>query len=101
MDTGRYGVVSIWSFAPGRMEEQERGLHEQVMPLVRQSPGFVAGYWTLDRAQKKSFTTIILEDEEAARRFQVFVEGNPSNREQSGVRLESLAVVEVIGEAHR
>ena len=101
MSNGRYAVVSSWSFEPGRMEEQQRGLHEQVMPLVRQHPGFVAGYWTLDRSNNTSFTTIVLEDEEAARRFHAVVEGHPANREQAGVRLESLAVVEVIGEAYR
>ena len=101
MGTGRYAVVSIWSFAPGRMEEQQRGLHEHVMPFVRQQPGFVAGYWTLDRAHDKSFTTIILDSEEAARQFHAAIEKNPTNREQSGVCLESLALVEVVGEAHR
>jgi hypothetical protein len=83
------------------MEEQQQGLHEQVMPLVRQHPGFVAGYWTLDRANNRSFTTIVLDDEEAARQFHAAVAQNPMNREQAGVHMESLAVVEVIGEAHR
>ncbi len=101
MSEGRYAVISSWAMEPGRMDEQQRGLHEQVMPFVRQLPGFVAGYWTLDRANNRSWTTIVLEDEETARQFQATVEQNPTNRGQAGVRLESLAVVEVIGEAHR
>ena len=87
--------------AEGRWEEQLRGLHEQVVPLVQQSPGFVAGYWLGDRAADKTYTMIVLEDEEAARRFRAFVEENPTNRERAGVRLESLTIAEVQAEAHR
>lgn len=96
-----YAVVGNWTLAEGHWEEQLRGLHEQIVPLVRQSPGFVAGYWLGDRATGKTHSTIILEDEEAARRFQAFVEGNPASREQAGVRLESLTIVEVLAQTHR
>lgn len=69
MGTSMYAVVGTWTLAEGRWEEQVRGLHEQIVPLVRQSPGFVAGYWLGDRATGKTSSTVILEDEEAARRF--------------------------------
>ncbi len=54
-----------------------------------------------DRSASKTYTTIVFEDEAAARRFESFVAGNPANREQVGVTMESLTTVEVIAEAHR
>ncbi len=101
MAKSRYAVVGAWTLAEGRWEEHLQGLHEQIVPQVRQSPGFVAAYWLGDRAAGTTHSTVVLEDEEAARRFQAFVEGNPANREQAGVRLESLTLVEVLAEAHR
>ncbi len=101
MAKSMYAVVGAWIMAEGRWEEQLRGLHEQVVPLVRQSPGFVAGYWLGDRATDKTYTMITLEGEEAARCFRAFVEGNPANRERAGVHLESLTILEVQAEAHR
>ncbi len=87
--------------AEGRREEQLRGLHEGVVPLVRQTPGFVAGYWLGDRDADRTYTVIVLEDEETAQGFRGFVEGNPTGREQAGVHLESLTIAEVQAEAHR
>jgi hypothetical protein len=101
MAESKYAVVGTWTLAEGRWEEQVRGLREQIVPLVRQSPGFVAGYWLGDRATGRTSSTVILEDEEAARHFQAFVAGNPANREQAGVTLESLTIVEVTAEVHR
>lgn len=77
------------------------GLHEQIVPGVRQIPGFVAGYRMADRAAGTTYTAIVLEDEEAARRFKAPVQGNAAHQERAGVGNESLAIVPVIAEAHR
>ncbi len=101
MAKSMYAVVGTWTLAEGRWEEQVQGLREQVAPLARQRPGFVAAYWLGDRTTGKASSTVILEDEEAARSFLAFVEGNPANREQAGVTMKSLAIVEVTAEIHR
>lgn len=101
MPKSLYAVVGTWTMAPDRWEEQLHGLHEQVVPLVRQSPGFVAAWWLGDPATGRTSSTIILEDEAAAQQFRAFVEGNSSNRERAGVTMESLTVVEVMAQAHR
>jgi len=103
MSKNLHAVIGVWNMEPSKWEEQQRGLHAQIVPMVSQSPGFVAGYWMGDRPASKTYTTIVFEDEAAARRFKAFVEGPEArdNQEQSGVRNESLTVVEVIAEAHR
>jgi hypothetical protein len=101
MSKGMYAVIGVWSMEASRWDEQQRVLHEQLVPMVSQSPGFVAGYWMGDQAVSKTYTTIVLEDEAAALRFKAFVSGDEAraNQEQSGVRNESLTVVEVLAEA--
>jgi hypothetical protein len=97
MAKNTYGVLGVWNMAAGRWEEQVRGLHEQVVPLAHQVPGFVAGYWLGNRGESRTYTLIVLEDEESARRFKDFVESDPSrskNHDQAGVSLESLVVAE-------
>ena len=96
---GTHAVVGIWNLADGFVEEQEGGLEKEVLPLVRQFPGFVAGYWLADRTTHRSYSFILMEDEEAARRFKATVEGNPLGREKVGVSNESLAIVELVAEA--
>jgi len=49
MSKNMYGVLGVWNLADGRWEEQVRGLLEQVVPLARDVPGFVAGYWLGNR----------------------------------------------------
>jgi hypothetical protein len=101
MATSRYAVLGVWTMAEGRWEEQLRGLREQVVPRAQQIPGFVAGYWLGDQSAGKTYSMIVLEDEDAARNFRAFVEGNPTSREQAGVTMESLTIAEVQAEAHR
>jgi hypothetical protein len=42
----------------------ERHLHEQVVPGVRQAPGFVAGYWA--RKDDSGLGMVMFESEDAA-----------------------------------
>ncbi len=101
MSEGRYAVIGVWNMEASRWDEQQGVLHEQLVPMVSQIPGFVAGYWMGDRSTSKTYTTIVFEDEAAALRFKGFVSGDEarSNQEQSGVSNESLTVVEVLAEA--
>ena len=101
MSKSMYAVVGNWTMEEDRWEEQVRGLHEKIVPFVHQVPGFVSGTWVGDPSSGKTTSTIVLEDKEAARNFKSFVESNPASREQAGVTLESLTIVECQAEAHR
>ncbi len=98
-----YAAVGVWNMEAGDWEQQQRALHEEIIPLVRQSPGFVAGYWMGDQSAGKTYTTIVLEDEEAAQRFEEFVLGDERQEKQGegGVSNELFTIVEVFAQAHR
>jgi heme-degrading monooxygenase HmoA len=98
---GMYAAVGVWNMEAGSWEEQQRGLHEEIVPMVRQIPGFVSGYWMGDRSTAKTYTTIVWEDEEAAQRFKGFVLGDERQeaREGGGVINESFVIAEVHAEA--
>jgi hypothetical protein len=50
----------------GDFEKALKELKEQVVPLVSQAPGFVAGYW-FEPAGDQGWSVILFESEEAAR----------------------------------
>ena len=70
-----YAVVDTWTLDLDKMSaDQQRELTERIVPAVRQQPGFIAGYWTYDRASHKSHCLFLFESEEAARGLKAFVE---------------------------
>src|SRR5215213_10501875 len=96
-----YAAIGVWNMEVGNWDEQQRALHEEIVPMVRQSPGFVSGYWMADRAASKTYTTIVWENEETAQRFKGFVLGEERQeaREGGGVINESFVIAEVLAEA--
>ncbi len=98
-----YAAVGVWNMGAGDWEEQQRALHEELVPMVRQAPGFVTGYWMVDHTTGKTHTTILFEDEEAAQRFKGFVLGDERREAQEGAGVinEAFTIAEVLAEAHR
>jgi len=76
-------------------EAAEKYLHEQVVPNVKQAPGFVAAYWVRDESQGRG--TMVFESEEAATAaangIRERIGGNP------GVDIDSVTVGEVVASA--
>jgi hypothetical protein len=68
-----------------------KGVTDQVIPMVTQSPGFLGGYWI--RLDDGSGTSVVLYETESQAREGVPPEGMDS----PGVRLTSTKVGEVIG----
>lgn len=93
-----YAVVGIWTAAEGQRDEQDRGLHDEVIPLVKAQPGFVAGYWMRDPETGKAHTTIVLDSEESANAFKALVVGRAQHRARVGITNDLLAVAEVLAE---
>jgi hypothetical protein len=95
-----YAVVTVFRMDDERFAEQEGGLHEFIIPSVKQNPGFRAGYWTRDRAAGRSHNLLLFDTEEHARHAARSVEKNAEGQRATGIHLEALAVTEVVGEAH-
>ena len=74
-------------------EAGRKTLHEQVVPRVKQAPGFVAGYWMGTETNGQS--VVILESEETANAMaQMARDMAPPT-----VTLESIEVQEVVAHA--
>ena len=84
--------------AIGDPERAQQGLREQVIPSVRQAPGFVAGYWTRSETGDDGLSMIILESEEGARQAAERLQSGQGFVPES-VTLESVEVREVVEHA--
>jgi hypothetical protein len=74
-------------------DEATRGLHETVIPQLKQAPGFVAAYFVrVDEGHGVS--VVVFETEEQARSG-----GPPEGATAPGVTLAKLQIGEVIGSA--
>jgi hypothetical protein len=51
----------------GDGEQATTHLRSEIVPRVKQAPGFVAGYWVRIEGGNKGRSTIVFESEEAAR----------------------------------
>jgi hypothetical protein len=68
-----------------------QGVNEQVIPMVREAPGFVSGYWI--KLDDTHGTSLAVFESESQARAAVPPEDSPS----PGVKLTSIKVGEVIG----
>jgi heme-degrading monooxygenase HmoA len=71
----------------------ETELREQVVPRVKQAPGFVAGYWT--RRENTGLSMTVWESEEAANT----ASGMVRSTAPQGVNVDSVEVREVVASA--
>ncbi len=75
-------------------------MREQLVPLARQAPGFVDGYWTCNLATGKAYSITVLDSEEAAVRMMEFVQRDLAERGQAyGVRLDDIGLAEIVAKA--
>jgi hypothetical protein len=61
-----YAAVVTVTLDPGKEDEARAMLHSQVVPMVKDSAGFVAGYWTAPR-DGKGFSVVVFDTEANAR----------------------------------
>ena len=80
------------------VDPELKGLHEGIIPRVRQLPGFVAGYW-LEPIAGKGMSAVIYDDEASARgavdKMSLRVGESPA----PGITIERVETREVIGHA--
>jgi hypothetical protein len=76
-------------------EQATTYLRDEIVPRVKQAPGFVAGYWVRIEAGDKGRGTIIFESEDAARAAADQITQQPGE----AVTLDSVEVGEVVESA--
>jgi hypothetical protein len=77
-------------------ESAQQQLHERVIPMVKQAPGFVGGYW-LAPADGEGLGLVVFDTEENANAMATRLRG-PDVRPE-GVEVVSIDVREVAGSA--
>jgi heme-degrading monooxygenase HmoA len=83
-----------------KIDDFERGrqfLTEQVVPRVKQAPGFVAGYWTRSEDGTDGLSMVVFESEDAANTVAQMIESQAPQDE--GVTFQSTEVREVVANA--
>ncbi|HCT77922.1 MAG TPA: hypothetical protein DGG94_16495 [Micromonosporaceae bacterium] len=94
-----HAVVGVWTVDESQLDERDRALREEVVPLTQDQPGFVCGYWMHDPETGRGHTTIIFDSRESAGRFKALVESRAQKAAQVGVTGDTLATVQVLAEA--
>jgi len=94
-----HAVVGKWRMDPAQHEEQDRTLNDQILPMVKQAPGFVSGYWgrAADGVEHVSF--VVFEDQATAEGFAAVVRSDPEDRARAGVEPDWLTIVELVAVA--
>ena len=76
-------------------EEATTYLRNEIVPRVKQAPGFVAGYWVRIAGGDQGRGTIVFESEDAAQAVASQITQQPGE----AVMLDSVDVGEVVGSA--
>src|SRR3954467_8461053 len=99
MATPTHATIATFRMDPAQEAAQIQGLQEFIVPSVRQAPGFVAGYWTLDRESNERVAFILFDSREAATSLAENVRANAPNQVAVGIELLSIRVSEISASA--
>ncbi len=91
-----HALVSLWQLDEARFDELMEQLKQRIIPFVRQSPGFVEGYWTYDHANGKSGGFTVLDTADCALDLKNTVESQAETQSDPGVQLEMIRVQEIV-----
>lgn len=91
-----YAVVTTVSIAPGQSDGARKTLNEQVVPRVKQAPGFVKAFWTIRDDATQGTSMAVFTTKEAAESALAMVRNSPP---PPGVTMNSVEVREVVAEA--
>ena len=91
-----YAIIETVSISD--FEHAQKLLHDDVLPFIQETPGFVSGHW-LAPVDGKGMSVLLFESEEAARAMADQMQpGRPLNE---FVTLDAVEVREVIGTVHQ
>jgi heme-degrading monooxygenase HmoA len=77
----------------------EEMLHNEVVPAVKQVPGFVTGWWTRSQDRTNGMSLIVLESEEAAQAVKQRLESPEGPARTGFVEIQGIEVREVVANA--
>lgn len=80
-------------------EAAEEMLHNEVVPTVKQAPGFVAGWWSRSEDGSNGLGHIVVESEEAARAIEQRLTSDEGPAASDAVDLQGVEVREVLARA--
>src|SRR4051812_14428428 len=96
-----HAMIGIFKMDTQFFERQRQELSERIVPFVTHQPGFVSATWTYDRVLGKSYSLVVFDTEDAARKLADFVRADASRPNDAGVQMESIVVSEVLAEARK
>jgi hypothetical protein len=88
-----HAVLVTVSMPPDRVEEGVAQLRANVVPLVKQVPGVVGGYWTSAAQDGQGRSVLLFENEESARAAAASI---PNTPRPDFVRIDKVDVREVV-----
>ena len=91
-----FAVVVHVRIASGQLDSSREALKNQVIPRVRQAPGFVKGYWTASADGTNGESMVVLKTKQEAEQVAAMVRSQPP---PAGVTIENVELREVIAEA--
>jgi hypothetical protein len=94
-----HAVAAIFSMDPSRKAQLIEELDPTIITMVRELPGYVAGFWSWDHATNVSYAFMIFEHEEQARVLESTVRGMAEKNAVPGTRIERVATAEIVGAA--
>ena len=80
-------------------EAAEQMLHSNIVPMVSQAPGFVAGWWTRSQDRSNGTSMMVWESEEAAEQAKQRLESQEGPGGSDHLNLESIEIREVVASA--
>ena len=87
-----HAVLVNVSIEAGKEDDALKFLQSDVLPLVKQAPGLVGGYW-FEPQGGHGWSVVVFETEEAANAARQMAENGPV---ADGVKFDRIDVVEVV-----
>jgi len=91
-----HAVVATVNIVQGQFESSRKVLREDVVPQVRQAPGFVKGYWTISADATTGTSLVVFDTKEHAESAAGMAR---STATPPGVTLRTVEIREVVAEA--
>lgn len=95
MSEASYATIATFGRDLTREAVSRQGLHEFIVPRVRQHGGVVSGHWMMDREARESVAVVTFTSRDAAEAFRRHVADNAENQAAAGVELRQIRLVEV------
>jgi hypothetical protein len=92
-----HAVIVNVSIADGQFDASRKVLHDNVVPQVAKSPGFVKGYWTAAPDRRSGMSIVLFKTQSDADNAAKNVRSQPMPA--PGVTLGTVEVREVVAEA--